>query len=64
MSSSHERAVKGYLKPSMHNFIKKYADTYEMSESAALNQAVKALHDTIPKEIRERIVRQPNKNSY
>jgi len=64
MSSSHERAVKGYLKPSMHSFIKKYADTYEMSESAAINQAAKALYDTIPKDIRDRILRTPSKNSY
>ena len=63
MSSSHERQVKGYLKPSQHNFIQKYIQVYEMSESQAINQAVKALQDTIPKAIVEKILRGSN-NGY
>ena len=63
MSSSIERKVQGYLKPCLHKFIVGYAETYEMSESKAINQAVKALQDAIPKDIRERIVR-GSKNSY
>lgn len=61
MSSSHERQVKGYLKPCLHKFITNYAEAYEMSESKAINQAVKALQDTIPKEIKDRFFK---KNSY
>lgn len=63
MSTSHERQVKGYLKPSQHNFIVKYSEVYGMSESQAINQAVKALQDTIPKAIVEQIMR-GSKNSY
>ena len=65
MSSSHDRVVKGYLKPILHKFITKYSEVYEVSESQAINQAVKALHDTMPKEIRDRIMcsSQP-KNGY
>ena len=65
MSTSHQRQVKGYLKPSLHTFITNYAEAYEMSESKAINQAVKALQDAIPKEIKERIAQRPgSKNSY
>lgn len=65
MSSSHERSVKGYLKPSQHSFFTKYVEVYGMTESQAVNQAVKALQDALPKDIRERIVRtQVSKGSY
>ena len=65
MSSSHERQIKGYLKPSQHSFMQKYISLYEMSESQAVNQAVKALQESMPKEIRERIMTSTkSKNSY
>ena len=64
MSSSHARQIKGYLKPSQHHFIQKYIKVYEMSESQAINQAVKALQDSMPKEIRDRIMIAGSKNSY
>jgi hypothetical protein len=57
MSSSTERKVQGYLKPCRHTFIVKYAELYGMSESQAVNQAVKALQDTLPKDIKDRIIR-------
>lgn len=66
MSVSKERQVTGYLRPPLHNFITKYSEVYGISESAAVNQAVKALQDTIPKDIKERIVRgvPASKNGY
>ena len=70
MSGSIDRKVQGYLKPSQHNFIKKYSEVYGMSKSQAINQAVKCLQDTTPKEIRERIMSiksatgATSKNSY
>ncbi len=64
MSSSNQRAIKGYLKPCLHIFITKYSKLYEISESKAVNQAVKALQDTIPKDIKERIMKTVSKNSY
>lgn len=64
MSSSTDRKVQGYLKPALHNFILRYSEAYEMSESKAVNQAVKALQDAIPKDIRESIMRPKSKNSY
>jgi hypothetical protein len=62
MSSSTERKVQGYLKPCSHIFFVKYVELYGMTESQAVNQAVKALQDTLPKEIKDRIVK--GKNSY
>ena len=70
MSSSTQRKVQGYLKPSQHIFIKKYSEVYNMSESQVINQAVRCLQDTTPKEIRERIMSiksatgATSKNSY
>jgi hypothetical protein len=64
MSSSTERKVQGYLKPVLHKFIMQYSQVYEVSESQAVNQAVKALHDTIPADIRERIMKAGTKNGY
>ena len=62
MSSSIERKVQAYLKPCQHTFIVKYSELYGMSESQAVNQAVKALQDTLPKDIKDRIVR--GKSAY
>ena len=59
-SSSIERRIQGYLKPCHHSFITKYAEVYKITESQAVNQAVKALQDSLPKEIKERIVRGNN----
>ena len=60
-----ERRITGYLKPCLHTFILKYSEVYGMSESQAINQAVKALQDTIPKDIKDRIVKSTySKNSY
>ena len=70
MSGSIQRKVQGYLKPSQHNFIKKYSEVYNMSESQAINQAVRCLQDTTPKDIRDRIMSMKSvssassKNSY
>ena len=64
MSGSIERKVQGYLKPCQHQFIQRYIEVYEMSESQAINQAVKALQDALPKEIKERIMCRPCKHSY
>lgn len=63
MSSSHERQIKGYLKPSQHSFIQKYINLYDMSESEAVNQAVKALQESMPKEIKERIMSNTKSNN-
>jgi ribosomal protein S20 len=57
MSDSQNRKIVGYLKPQNHTFIKKYAGLYEISESQAVNHAVKSLQDTIPKDIKERIIK-------
>lgn len=64
MSGSIDRKVQGYLKPQQHSFIKKYSEVYNMSESQAINQAIRCLQDTMPKEIRERIMSAKSKNSY
>lgn len=64
MSSSHQRVVTGYLKPTQHSFIKKYIDVCQVSESQAINQAVKALQDAIPKEIKDRMIARASENNY
>jgi len=58
----HETRVQGYLKPGQHKFITDYANTYGMTESKAVAQAVKALQDTLPAEVKEKI--SSSKNSY
>lgn len=51
-----ERGVKSYLKPSNHIFITKYAEVNEISKSAAVNEAVKALKSCQPPETLQRIL--------
>lgn len=62
-SSSHERKVQGYLKPTYHTFITNYAKVFDLTESQAVGQAVKALQDSLPQEIKQRIASNP-KNGY
>lgn len=65
MSSSSERRIVSYLKPHRHVFIEKYAALYEISESQAINHAVKTLQETMPPEIKDRIMKfDKSKHSY
>lgn len=48
MSSSHERLVKGYLRPSLAPKFEKYVQDHEMSVSEALNEAVRKLVEPMP----------------
>ena len=55
-STSHERRVQGYLKPCNDTFIRKYVEVHRVSESQAVNEAVKALKACQPPEILQRIL--------
>jgi len=44
-SSAHQRSVEGYLKPNLHSFFTDYINKNEISKSAAINDAVKALKE-------------------
>lgn len=46
-SSSHERKVDGYLKPSNFSFLNNYAEVNKISQSKAVNEAVKALKEKV-----------------
>jgi hypothetical protein len=43
MSSSHERLVKGYLRPCLAPKFEKYIQDHEMGMSEAINEAVRKL---------------------
>lgn len=51
-----ERRVVGYLKPSNNVFIKGYAEVQGISESAAINEAAKALKACQPPEVLAKIL--------
>lgn len=51
-----ERRVVGYLKPCNETFIKGYAEVQGISNSAALNDAAKALKACQPPEILAKIL--------
>lgn len=55
-----QRRVVGYLKPSNQTFFTKYASVNEISESKAVNEAVKALKACQPPEVLERILNSKN----
>lgn len=48
MSSSHERLVKGYLRPGLAPKFEQYVQEHAVSVSEALNDAVKMLVDQRP----------------
>lgn len=48
MSSSHDRMVKGYLRPSLAPKFEKYVQDHEMTMSEALNEAVRKLVEPMP----------------
>lgn len=47
-SSSHARAVKGYLKPKTHSLFEGFVAANEVSESTALNMIVKDFFSRLP----------------
>ena len=52
-----ERRVTAYLKPCDNRFITAYAKVNEISESKAVNEAVKALKACQPPEVLQRILK-------
>lgn len=56
-----ERRVDAYLQPCNDTFLRKYAKIHEISNSRAVNEAVKALRACQPPDQLERIL---SKNNY
>ena len=54
--SMKERTVTGYLKPCNNTFIKGYAQINGISESAAVNDAARALKACQPPEVLSKIL--------
>lgn len=56
----HKRVVHSYLKPKNYMLLTGYAEINEMSRSRVVNMAVKCFFDTLPTEIKERVVKYGN----
>lgn len=53
MSSSHERKVDAYLKPTNHKMVTNYASEQKISQSKAVND----LLDKIPEQVKSQILK-------